>query len=246
MNKISAIVIAGNEEKNIEDCLQSLTWADEIILVDSESKDKTVKLAKKYTDKIFVNAWKGFSKQRVFALNLATNEWVLSLDADERVTDELKDEILSAQLNADGYKIPRRNYFLNKHITNCGWGNDYQFRLFKKSKTTVSNRPVHEGYIIDGVTEKLKGEIIHHTHISIEDTLGKINNYSSLQAEEYVNRKSTNGPGLVLHTAGAFLRSFISLKGYKDSMHGFLVSAINSLTTLQMYTKIWELKKNQK
>ena len=133
MKKISVIIIAKDEEDLIEDCLKSVDWVDEIIFVDSESKDNTVEIAKKYTEKIFIKKWEGFANQKRYALSLAGNEFVLSIDADERVSENLKNEI--QKINSDtvaGYKIPRENYFFKKHITTCGWDRDYQLRLFKK------------------------------------------------------------------------------------------------------------------
>ena len=142
--KISVIIITSNEEINIEDCLHSVEWSDEIIVVDSQSQDKTVEIAKKFTTKVFIKKWEGYSAQKKYALSLAENEWVLSLDADERITPELRDEIkLSIKKDFDGYKIPRENYFLGKHITGCGWNEDYQLRLFKKSKTGLTDSLVH-------------------------------------------------------------------------------------------------------
>ncbi len=150
-NKISVTIITGNEEDNIRECLESVKWADEIIVVDSESSDKTVEIAKEYTDKVFIHKWEGYASQKNYALNLATNDWILSIDADERVTPDLAEEMINSSLDQhNGYKIRRENYFIGKKITGCGWGNDYQVRLFKKNRTKLSNRLVHEGFIVDG------------------------------------------------------------------------------------------------
>jgi glycosyltransferase involved in cell wall biosynthesis len=242
MHKISAVIIAGDEENNIYDCLESVKWADEIIVVNSESKDRTVEIAKKFTDKVYVKKWEGYAKQKEYALSLASNEWVLSLDADERVTSALKNEILSHKGENDGYLIPRENYFLDKHITTCGWNNDYQLRLFKKSKTSVNYRLVHEGFAVNGTVGKLDNPLAHLTHITLSKTFAKINEYSSLQAEELYSGKNVTGWGIVLHSLSAFLRYFFSQKGYKDGVRGLMVSLINSVTTMQTYMKIWEIK----
>ena len=242
MEKISVIIITGNEEQNIVDCLESVKWADEIIVVDSESNDSTVDLAKKFTDKVFIRKWEGFVKQKSYALSLASNTWVLSLDADERVSDQLREEIINLQpRDYAGFMIRRKNHFLGKNITTCGWEKDYQLRLFMKSKTKLNDRLVHEGFIVEGKVSRLQGQMIHYTYTSIENTLSKINHYSTLQAEEYYGKKKTGGIGFILHPLGAFLRFFISLKGYKDGIHGMLISYFNSLTTLQTYIKIWEM-----
>lgn len=242
MEKLSVILITGNEEKNIVECLESVKWADEIIVVDSESTDKTVELAKKYTDKIYINKWPGFAKQKSFALNLATNEWVLSVDADERVTDELKTEIESLNPgDTAGYYIRRNNFFLGESISSCGWEKDYQLRLFKKDKTKLTDQLVHEGFIVDGKTDRLVNTMIHYTHDSITETVDKINSYSTLQAMELVDRKKTSGSGIILHSLSAFLRYYFSQKGYKDGVRGLMISLFNSMTTLLKYMKLWEL-----
>lgn len=244
-SKISVIVITGNEVNNIADCLESVKWADEIIVVDSESKDATVELARKYTDKVIIKKWQGFSKQKAFALEQASNEWVLSIDADERVSEKLKHEILNLDYDDTvGYRIPRENYFLGKHITTCGWGQDKQLRLFIKSKTVVSDKSVHEGFIIDGKRGDLINPLIHHTHVSIQKTMEKVNSYSSLEAFDLSNKKKSGGTAIVLHALAAFLRSYFSLKGYKDGIHGLIISLFNSVTTMLKYMKIWEIQKS--
>lgn len=240
-NKISVVIIAGNEEQNIYDCLKSVEWADEVIVVDSESTDDTVKIAKEFTDKIFIKKWMGFSKQKDYAVSLARNNWVLSLDADERIPPKLADEILNSSLEFDGYLIGRENYFIGKAISTCGWENDYQLRLFKKSNTTITDRLVHEGFVSDGKTAKLKNKMVHLTYNSIESALAKINHYSDLKATEDYERKTIGGLGILLHSVSAFLRFFISYKGYKDGVYGMIISFFNSITSMLSYTKIWEL-----
>ena len=247
MEKISVIIITKNEEENIEDCLKTVEWADEIIVVDSKSKDKTVGIAKKFTDKIFIKEWEGFAEQKRYALSLASNEIVLNLDADERVSVKLKDEILSLNFNSNGYFVPRENYFLNKKITTCGWEKDFQLRLFKKSSAKVTEKLIHEGFIIDGNTVYLKNPLIHYTFTSIERSFSKINNYSSLQAlEVYKNKKKVTGSTIISHGLSAFLRYYFSLKGYKDGIYGLMIALFNSITTLLTYMKIWEYQNFKK
>ena len=243
--KISAIIIAGNEEQNIRECLESVTWCDEIILVDSESTDKTVEIAKEFTDKIFIKKWEGFAPQKRFSLEQATNEWVISIDADERVSPELKNEIekiLDSNTPFDGFKIPRENYFLNKQIKYCGWGNDYQLRLFKKSKTKVTDRKVHEGFVVDGSISKLQNVIIHLTQKTISETITKINTYSTLEAEEKFGKKKVKPLQILAHPIAAFLNYYISRKGYRDGVHGLMISLIHAMTNMLTYMKLWELQ----
>jgi glycosyltransferase involved in cell wall biosynthesis len=241
-------MIVKNEEFFLEESLKSVSWADELIIVDAESTDNTIKIAAKYTSRLFVNKWEGFAAQKRFALNLTSNDWVFNLDADERVSDNLKKEINDLDFNkADGFKIPRENYLLNRHITSCGWDNDYQLRLFRKSKVSVTERLVHEGFEIKGVTEKLKSPLIHLTFVSIERIVSKINTYSSLEArEKFRNTQRVKIHTIILHALSAFLKDFFSLKGYKDGIYGFVVSLFSGITTLLVYVKIWELQNSPK
>lgn len=247
--KISAIIITCNEENNILDCLESVKWCDEIIVVDSGSKDKTVEIAEKFTGKIFIKKWEGFAEQKSFALEQASNEWVVSIDADERVSDKLKNEIeklLEAESRFDGYKIPRENYFLNKAIKTCGWYPDYQLRLFRKSKTKLTGRKVHEGFIVEGKVGKLNNVLFHYTHQRISETISKINNYSTLEAEEKFDKKRAKPSQILTHPIAAFLNHFISRKGYRDGVHGLMISLIHAMTNMLTYMKLWEMQNSKK
>lgn len=248
-NKISVVIITGNEEKNIRDCLKSVTWADEIIVVDSESNDNTANIAKEFTDKIFIHEWEGYAAQKTYALKLANNEWVLSLDADERVSQELADEIIKLDLvdkSFEAYKIHRDNYFIGKLIKNCGWGNDYQLRLFKKSKTKLSARLVHEGFIVDGSTSVLKNSILHYSYQNLKDGFNKINEYSTLEANEKYKSKKINGLRIIVYPFLGFIQHYFFRKGFLDGKHGLMISLMHAITKLQVQMKIWELqRKNQ-
>lgn len=248
MNNISAVIISKNEETNIAECLKSISWVSEIILVDAESTDKTLELAKNFTSKIFINKWKGFVNQKKFALDQAANEWVLNIDADERVSPLLKEEIINLMdQDIAGYYLRRENYFLGKRIKSCGWDNDYQLRLVRKSKTQLTDRLVHEGFTVDGKTERLKNRLIHYTFTSIEKTINKINYYSSLRAEElFGKKKKVGGFTIISHGLTAFFRYFVSLRGYKDGIHGLIISLFNSFTTFLVYMKVWELQSERK
>ena len=205
-------------------------------------------MLKSFTSKIFVHKWEGFVKQKEFAVSQASNEWILNIDADERISPPLKEEIINLiDKDIDGYYLRRENYLLKKHIKSCGWDNDYQLRLVRKSKTRLTNRLVHEGFIVEGKTKRLKNRLIHYTFISIEKTIGKINHYSSLQAQELFNKKkNVGGFTIISHGLAAFFRFYISLRGYKDGVHGLVVSLFNSLTTLMVYMKVWELQSESK
>lgn len=243
-NKISVTIITGNEEVNIRECLESVKWADEIIVVDSKSIDRTIEIAKSYTDKIFVRKWEGYAAQKNYAMSMAENDWVLSIDADERVTEELTEEILSFELDQyDGYRIKRENYFIGKKINGCGWGNDFQVRLFKKKKTRLSDRLVHEGFIVDGKLGELNNPIKHYSYRNLKDGFYKINDYSTLEAKEKADKKKITSFRMAFYPIWAFIQHYFFRKGYKDGKHGLVISLMHAMTKLQVYMKIWEIKK---
>lgn len=245
-NKISAVIITGNEENNIKDCLNSVQWADEIIVVDSESTDNTVEKAKEYTDKVVIHKWEGYASQKTYAISLAKNEWVLSLDADERVPEALAKEILETDLSLhNGYFIKRDNFFLGKIIRGCGWGNDMQLRLFKKSETKLSDRIVHEKFIVNGNVSKLKNSFTHFSYTNLRDAFIKINNYSTLEANEKVDKKSVNVFSLLISPPIYFLHHLIVRKGFLDGIYGVIISYMHMMTKLQVQLKIMEIKKNR-
>jgi len=244
MNKISVIVITKDEEKNISDCLKSVEWADEIIVVDSESTDRTIELAKQFTEEIFIRKWEGYVPQKKYALSLAKNEWVLSLDADERITPELKDEIFKLSTGEfSGFKIRRKNFLLKKEIKSCGWENDYQLRLMRKDKASFSDRLVHEKFVVDGEVGTLKNPMLHYTFSSFEEYFEKINNYTSLKAQElFIKKKRIGGWTIFSHTISAFFAFFIIRLGFKDGVYGLIISLLHSVSTMMNYIKLWELQ----
>ncbi|HPI37513.1 MAG TPA: glycosyltransferase family 2 protein [Ignavibacteriaceae bacterium] len=242
---LSVVVIAFNEGKNIRSCLESAKWADEIVVVDSGSTDDTMLIAKDFTDKIISKKWEGYSTQKQFALDQANCDWVLSLDADERISPELKTEIEKILANGsiyDGYKIPRKNHLLGRWIKSCFWYPDQQLRLFKKGKASVTDVKVHEGFQIEGEAGTLNGDIIHLTYQNFFDTFDKVNRYSTLAAEDRAGKKRIKGRDLVFHPVAAFLTDFISRKGYKDGVYGLMIALINMTTNLMMYMKMWEIQ----
>jgi len=175
---------------------------------------------------------------------MASNQWVLSLDADERVTDELRDNIkkvLDDGTDADGFKVARRNYFLGKWITGAHWYPDHQLRFFRKEKASMTEVLVHEGFEVNGKTEILSGDIIHYSYRTLDEAYKKINTYSSLAAEQRAGKK-VSALDLILHPIAAFLTDYFSRKAYKDGVHGLLVAIMHAMTNLMTYTKIWEIQ----
>ena len=245
MPKISAVIITLNEEHNIEECLRSIAWADEIVVVDGNSTDRTVEICRQYTDKVFTNPFTDFSTQKQVALDRCQCPWVLSIDADERVRPELQTEIqqlLAGELQHDGYYIARRSYFLNKWIRYGGWYPGYQLRLFRREKTRLSSSRVHEGYLVEGTCGTLKHDLDHYSHPSIEDSIKKLNHYTTLEARDRLGRKKVHVYHFILNPTSAFLKKYIRQQGFRDGMHGFLLSWITAFLKMVLYMKIWVLQ----
>lgn len=242
--KISVIIITQDEEQNIADCLQSCSWADEIIVVDGGSEDKTIKIAREFTKRIYSNPWPGFASQKRFALAKATMPWVLNIDSDERVTPELRDEILALLAVQDnsyaGYYIPRLSTFLGKFIYNSGWYPGYQLRLFRREKTDVIEKAVHEGFFVQGEIGYLKNHFLHYTHEKLAESFARLNRYSSLEAGDRMQNNKVRWWDFITHPLSAFFNKFVALKGYRDGMHGFLLAVVTAMVKMALYMKIWE------
>lgn len=240
--KLSVVVIAGSEEHNISECLGTVTWADEIVVVCSNRSDRTMELARALTDSVHYREFDTFAAQRRYGLSLASFDWVLGLDADERITVELRDEIQSMleAPDADGYRIARRNYFVGKWMRHGGWHPDYQLRLVRKAKCRVSDRLVHEGYIVDGNVHKLSAPMDHYTDPTILHHLRKNLEYSRLEASE--KRRRVHAFNLLIHPLSAFLSKYIAQAGWRDGMHGLAAALIHAINDLQSYLFMWELE----
>ena len=251
-NKLSVIIIAKNEEKNIGDCLDSISWADEIVLVDDYSDDNTEKIIKlkDYKNKIKVfkkKMDKGFGDQKNFALKQATSDWVLSIDCDERVTHDLATEIKIILRDAyfDAHYIERESYYCGYKIKFSGWRNDFVLRLFNKEKAKFSNRLVHEKVIDDNLeTTILNNKLIHKSFDTHEQVLKKINFYSTLSAlEMYKNKKTVNFFTILLKTFSSFFKTFVLKLGFLDGKAGFMLAISNAAGVYYKYLKLFFLNK---
>jgi glycosyltransferase involved in cell wall biosynthesis len=245
--KISAIVVVYNEEKKIRRCLESLRWTDEIIVVDSFSRDRTKEIASVFTDKIFDVKWEGFGKKKEFARGKASGDWVLSIDADEVVSDQLKAEIkkvIQEDQGFEGYHIPRLSNFLGKWIRHGGWYPDHVLRLFKKSKARFDQSLVHEKLILDGKAGSLKNELLHYTDPTIDHYLSKMNKYTALGAEKlFQEGKSASPFDLILRPAGVFFKMLVLKFAFLDGWHGFLLACLSSFHVFAKYAKLWHMRK---
>jgi len=243
--KITIIVITENEESNITPCLESAKWADEIIIVDSHSKDRTIELANNFTDKIFDTDIINVTAKREFSIQKSSNDWIFFLDADERITDDLKNELLSLEHteNIAAYYINRDNYYLGRKIKHCSMSPDLSLRLFNRNKSELNNRIVHESIITKGETKTLSSSMIHLTVPNLSILLKKMNYYSSMEsAEHFQNGKRITKIGAITHAVSAFVRMYISRKGFMEGLPGFYLSIAESFTNFFTHLKLLKLQ----
>ena len=239
---LSVIVITKNEETNIKKCLETVKWADEIIVLDSGSTDNTVEIAKEYTNKVFVTDFPGFGRQKNRALEKATGTWVLSLDADEVLSPELQKEIkevVRKNLDQDAYKIPRLSSYCGKVIKYGDWRKEKSIRLFRRDKGKFSEDLVHEHIAIDGLVNELKSPMYHKAFTSFEQVLNKMNMYSTLGAKQKFKEGKKGGLiRALIHGGWTFMRCFGLRFGFLDGYHGFMLAVSNAEGTYYKYLKL--------
>jgi len=244
---LSAVVISLNEERNIVACLESLRWADEIVVVDSGSADRTVELARRYTDKVHTVPWKGYGLQKQAAVDLAAYDAVLNVDCDERVTPELADEIraiLSGGGMWAGYSVPRRTFLGGKEIRHCGWYPDRTVRLFDRRNARYSEDIVHERVVVAGRAGECRHHLLHYSFSGVADLLGKLHRYSDLSSRQMFERgRRCRISDVVLRPPFAFFKAYILRLGFLDGFEGLLISATTAFLAFAKYVKLRELEK---
>jgi glycosyltransferase involved in cell wall biosynthesis len=244
--KLSVTVITRNEARNIGAALQSVAWAEEIVVVDAESRDETVAIARQYTDRVVVRAWPGFVDQKNHAAALARHDWILSLDADERVTAPLADEVRALLAGAPvpaAFRVPRVTRYLGRWIRTTDWYPDRQLRLFDRRRARWTGGHVHEALAVDGAIGTLAGELQHRPYRDIADHLETIDRYTTLAARQM--HEAGRGAGLweiLGHPPLAFLRNFLVRGGIRDGAPGLIVSALNAYYVFLKFAKLWELR----
>lgn len=249
--KISVVIITYNEEDRLEDALKSsLAIADELVVVDSFSTDRTLEIAEKYQARIFRNKFMDYGTQKNFAMNKAAHEWILNLDADERVSDLLAESILRLKgqsgFDADGFLIKRKTAYLGRWIRHSGWYPDKKLRLFRKSQSRWEGR-IHERLVLSGKLSQLDGEILHYTYRNISDHIQRINRYSTMQAEDIVRKnKKMLSLRLLLLPPITFLRFYVWKAGILDGFPGFIIALVSSWGTALKYIKALEIKRGRK
>jgi len=245
---LSVVVIARNEEKKIGACLEAVCWADEIIVIDACSHDRTAEIARRYTPHVYLQKWLGFGPQKNIGIDRAVRPWILILDCDERVGAELRDEILEtigspSPEGATGFEVPRRNYLGGRWVRGAGSSPDYQLRLFRKGAGRYNDTPVHENLLIQGTIGRLKNPLDHDPERSIGDHVRRTHFYTDLLVPQVLRKYGrVRGYHFVLHPLSAFLKLYVLKRGYRDGVAGFILSILGGFYCFSKLVKAWEVQ----
>jgi glycosyltransferase involved in cell wall biosynthesis len=242
---VTAVIITRNEAKNIARCLRSVAWADERIVVDSGSTDDTVAIARGLGARVIEHAWEGYAGQKNFAHTLAGGDWILSLDADERATPELRDEIAAfvggSPENVAGARIPIRDWMFGKFVEHGSWPHQRHARLHRRGRATWTGS-VHEGIVIDGDVGDLRYPILHFSHLTLERFIAKLNSYTEIEARTMKAAGQSVGLGrAALGAVRAFLGQYVRLQGFRDGGHGFILATFMAVYFFTTRAKLWAL-----
>jgi glycosyltransferase involved in cell wall biosynthesis len=247
--KLSVTIITKNEASDIAAALESVAWADERIVVDSGSTDGTVARATPLADRVVVREWTGYVAQKNHAASLASHHWILSLDADERVTPALASEIqqvLREEPPDRGFQIPRVTWHLGRWIRTTDWYPDHQLRLYDRRAAQWVGRHVHEGVHVAGRVGQLRGELQHYAYRDIAEHMETIERYSTLAARQmHEAGLRMTAAQIAVHPGLAFFRNYVLKGGFKDGMPGLIISRMNAYYVFLKFAKLWELSQNQ-
>lgn len=247
MATVSCVVITKNEESNIQDCLASLDWATERIVVDAESADRTAELARAGGAKVFMRPWPGFGAQKNFGMQQASSDWILVVDADERVPPLLQAELVSRighweEGDPVAYEIPRKNYFYGGWVRHAGVYPDYQIRLFRRGTARYNDVPVHENLIVQGAIGRLSNPFEHQTERRIQDHFRKFGLYTTLAAKEKAKTvRAVLGSDLLFRPLVVFLKTYLLKQGFRDGVRGLIFCVFASMYTFVKYAKLWTM-----
>lgn len=242
---LSVAIIAGAEEHNIRACLESVSGAGEIIVVCSHQGDATMTIAREFTEHVLFRPFDGYAAQKSFALEQCMQPWVLSLDADERVSDALREElrvVLQRDGPDDGYFIPRRNHFHGRWLRYGGWYPDHQLRMFRRENARLTDRLVHEGFEVEGTRSYLRGHLLHYTLPNVRHMLRKNLDYSMYEAKEKRNRRRITVLDFLLRPPIEFTKKYVFKRGFLDGWEGFVVAVIHAANKMQMLLQLWEMQ----
>ncbi len=244
---ISISLICFNEEKNIRRCLESVKWADEIVVLDSFSTDNTLNICREYTGKIFQHKFDGHIQQKNRALELCSNEWIFCIDADEVVTDELRDSILKTDLGKNGikgYYASRRVFYIGKWINHGGWYPDYKVRLVNKNFGSWGGINPHDELKVNGKTARLPGDMLHYSYENISAHISQVNKFTEITAEEYGKiGKKPSVFNLTLRPLYKFIKMYFIKLGFLDGMRGFIIACIGAFYVFMKFVKLYEKKR---
>lgn len=244
---VACVVITKNEERNIADCLASVRWVDDIIVVDAESRDRTVELARASGAKVSVRPWPGFGLQKNFGMAQASADWILILDADERVTEELRGAITACVGKWTpgapvAHRIPRKNFFYGAWVRGGGVYPDYQVRLFRRGMAQYNDVAVHENLLVKGTIGTLAGHLDHYTERRIQDHFKKFGLYTTLAAQEKAKKvRTVRWSDLVFRPLVVFLKTYVLKNGFRDGVRGLIVCVFASMYTFVKYAKLWDV-----
>lgn len=244
--RLSVAVVTLNEEERLRACLESVAWADEIVVVDAESQDKTVQIAREFTDHVVVRPWPGFAEQKNHALGRASGDWLLALDADETVSPALRAEIEAILAGrgpaADAFAVPRRNVYWGRWVRRGGLYPDWQVRLVRRGRGRFVALAVHESVVVEGTVGRLAGHLEHRSYRDVSDFVSRADRYSTLAAEDWVRSGRPVRPlhDLALRPLGRFVSMYMLKAGFLDGWRGFLLAALYAYYVLMRSAKAWE------
>ncbi len=247
--KISACITAGNEERNIRRCLESVKWADEIVVVDSFSTDRTCEICREYTDNVHRHEWLGYIGQKNLIKDIAEGPWILFIDADEEISDALrqniKEEFSTNQCNEfAGYEFPRKVYHLGRWINHGDWYPDIKLRLFRKDRGHCGGREPHDRITIDGPVKRLEGDLLHYSYRNLSDQVASIDNFTSITAQGWEeDGKLFHMHMLLSRPILRFLRCYLLKRGFLDGMPGLIIAVNTAFAVFTKYAKLWELNR---
>ena len=247
---LSVCIITGNEEDNVRRCLESVVWADEIVVVDSFSVDRTQEIAREFTDRVFQHRWVGYIGQKAIARNLARGEWILFVDADEVVSPQLREEILAlfragVPAGVDGFDFPRQVWYMRRWIRHGDWYPDAKLRLFRKARGRCCGIEPHERIEVDGEVRHLRAPLFHYTYDDVADQLDTMNRFSTISAR---NERLLRKPaayllwGMLMHPPFRFFRCYFLKRGFLDGVAGLVIARSAAFSTFVKYAKLWEAR----
>lgn len=244
---LSVVTMTRNSADKIKDCLESVRWCDDIVIVDDFSKDNTLQIVREYTDRIFQRRWENEGIHRNFAYSQAKNDYILSLDSDERVTPELKEELvqlIKEGFTYNGYNIPHRNYIGSTWIRYGGWYPNKKLKLFKKSEFRYEEAEYHPRALMEGERKDLKGDIIHLAYKNFSDHVLKINHQTNYEAKKWVrDKRKVSLPRILRKASDRFWKAYLLKQGFRDGVLGFMMAFFSGFYQILTYAKYTELKK---